>query len=225
MSKTIVVTGVSRGIGHQVALQAAAKGYRVFALSRNIESFSSLKQIIPLKVDLSKEEEVEEITKQIIAQVNSIDILINNAGYLINKPFMETSREAFISVFQVNVFGLSSLTRMLLPKISKKGHVVNISSMGGITGTSKFPGLAAYSSSKAAVSILTELLAEEFKLTGPAFNALALGAVQTEMLAQAFPDFQAPITAENMADYILNFAEKGHHFYNGKVLPVSLSTP
>jgi NAD(P)-dependent dehydrogenase (short-subunit alcohol dehydrogenase family) len=114
---------------------------------------------------------------------------------------------------------------MLLPCIKEEGHVVNISSMGGIGGSSKFPGLAAYSSSKAAVNILTELLAEEYKNSGPAFNSLALGAVQTEMLAQAFPGFQAPLTAEEMASYVLKFALKGQQFFNGKVLPISSSTP
>ena len=97
--------------------------------------------------------------------------------------------------------------------------------MGGIGGSSKFPGLAAYSSSKGAVNILTELLAEEYKETGPAFNTLALGAVQTEMLAQAFPGVQAPLSAMEMAEYIFKFSLEGQQFFNGKVLPVSSSTP
>jgi NAD(P)-dependent dehydrogenase (short-subunit alcohol dehydrogenase family) len=114
---------------------------------------------------------------------------------------------------------------MVLPFINSNGHVLNISSMGGVDGTSKFPGLAAYSSSKGAVNILTELLAEEYKDSGPAFNALALGAVQTEMLEQAFPGFQAPVSAAEMAVYVLNFALQGQQFFNGKILPVSSSTP
>jgi NAD(P)-dependent dehydrogenase (short-subunit alcohol dehydrogenase family) len=104
-------------------------------------------------------------------------------------------------------------------------HVVTISSMGGVQGSMKFPGLAAYSSSKGAVITLTELLAEEYKEQGIAFNALALGAVQTEMLAEAFPDYKAPTTAEEMAGYIANFTLTGNQFYNGKVLQVSASTP
>jgi NAD(P)-dependent dehydrogenase (short-subunit alcohol dehydrogenase family) len=109
--------------------------------------------------------------------------------------------------------------------IDLKGQVLNISSIGGVDGSSKYPGLAAYSSSKGAVNILTELLAEEYKATGPAFNALALGAVQTEMLAQAFPGFKAPVSADEMASYILKFALEGQQFFNGKILPVSSSTP
>ena len=156
---------------------------------------------------------------------DTIDALINNAGKLLNKPFVDTQQSDFEAVFRVNVFGLANITRTLLKKLQPGGHVVNISSMGGIGGTSKFPGLAAYSSSKGAVSILTELLAEELKETGPAVNALALGAVQTEMLSEAFPGLEVPMTAANMADYIAKFALDGQLFYNGKVLPVSNTTP
>jgi NAD(P)-dependent dehydrogenase (short-subunit alcohol dehydrogenase family) len=144
---------------------------------------------------------------------------------LINKPFLETSTEDFEEVFRVNVFGLAEVTKIVLPKMPKNGHVVTISSMGGVQGSLKFPGLSAYSSSKGAVITLTELWAEEFKETGPSFNALALGAVQTEMLAEAFPGYEAPTTALEMAEYIKNFALKGHKMYNGKLLQVSSSTP
>jgi 3-oxoacyl-[acyl-carrier protein] reductase len=97
--------------------------------------------------------------------------------------------------------------------------------MGGIQGSAKFPGLSAYSSSKGAVLTLTELLAEEFKETGPSFNALALGAVQTEMLEEAFPGYKAPVSAIEMAEYVMNFALNGQKLYNGKILQVSSSTP
>ena len=133
--------------------------------------------------------------------------------------------ETFEAIYKTNVYGVSELTRVVLPFMKKDGHVVNISSMGGIQGSMKFPGLAAYSSSKGAVITLTELLAEEYKETGPSFNVLALGAVQTEMLEEAFPDYKAPITAKEMAEYIFIFAQNGHKFYNGKVLQVSSSTP
>ena len=89
----------------------------------------------------------------------------------------------------------------------------------------KFPGLAAYSSSKGAVLTLTELLAEEYKEQQISFNALALGAVQTEMLEEAFPGYKAPVSAKEMADYIFNFAVTGNKFFNGKIIQVSSSTP
>ena len=138
---------------------------------------------------------------------------------------MEISSSEFEAIFKVNVFAVATLTRLMLPMMNAKGHVLNISSMGGVQGSAKFPGLSAYSSSKGALIILTELLAEEFKESGPSFNALALGAVQTEMLEEAFPGYQAPVTAAQMADHIINFAFNGNQFYNGKVLPVSSSTP
>jgi len=154
-----------------------------------------------------------------------VDVLINNSGYLVNKPFSELSLEDFKQSYDVNVFGVFSLTQAVLPFFKKSSHVVNISSMGGVQGSAKFPGLAAYSSSKGALITLTELLAEEFKQTGPSFNVLALGAVQTEMLEEAFPGYKAPLTAVQMAQYIIDFSLTGNTFYNGKVLEVSSSTP
>jgi NAD(P)-dependent dehydrogenase (short-subunit alcohol dehydrogenase family) len=225
MPKTIVVTGSSKGIGRELALQAAEKGHRVFALSRNVTSLQATSGVIPLQVDLSDTKAVQQAVNEIRATTDTIDVLINNAGILLHKPFLETTSEDFHQVFETNVFGLVSITQALLPFMKVNSHVVNISSMGGIGGSSKFAGLSAYSSSKGAVSILTVLLAEEFKATGPKFNALALGAVQTEMLTQAFPEFKAPIQANEMADYILQFALEGHRYFNGKVLPVSSSTP
>lgn len=225
MPKTIVVTGSSKGIGRELALQAAEKGHRVFALSRNVTSLQATSGVLPLQVDLSDTKSVQQAVNEIRSTTDTVDVLINNAGILLHKPFLETTSEDFQMVFETNVFGLVSITQALLPLMKVNSHVVNISSMGGIGGSSKFAGLSAYSSSKGAVSILTELLAEEFKATGPKFNALALGAVQTEMLTQAFPEFKAPIQANEMADYILQFALEGYRYFNGKVLPVSSSTP
>ncbi|WP_233589464.1 SDR family oxidoreductase, partial [Flavobacterium bomense] len=128
-------------------------------------------------------------------------------------------------VYKVNVFGVANLTRACLPYLQKGSHVVTISSMGGIQGSLKFAGLAAYSSSKGAVITLSELLAEEYKEKGISFNVLALGAVQTEMLQEAFPGYEAPISAKDMANYIFDFALTGNKYYNGKVLQVSSTNP
>ena len=223
--KTLLVTGASRGIGFEICTQAASKGYQVIALSRNIKPLLDIENIYPFAVDLSYENAIQDFIKTISKSFSKIDALINSAGSLINKPFLETSYEEFIKVFQVNIFAVASLIRLIFPMMTPKGHVVNISSMGGVQGTTKFPGLSAYSSSKAGLIILTELLAEEFKESGPAFNALALGAVQTEMLEEAFPGYKAPISAKEIASYILEFALNGQQLYNGKVLPISSSTP
>ncbi|MGB1831035.1 MAG: SDR family NAD(P)-dependent oxidoreductase [Flavobacteriaceae bacterium] len=225
MSKTIVITGASRGIGFALTQLALQEGHRIYALSRNIQPLKKSERLYPYRIDLTEEQSLHVFAEQLQKEGIKIDALIHNAGILLSKPFSETTTADFESIYRVNVFGLAALTRLILPSIEPKGHIVSISSMGGLTSSAKFPGLAAYSSSKGAVSILTELLAEEYKETGPAFNALALGAVQTEMLAQAFPGFQAPVTAEEMAAYILKFALEGQQFFNGKVLPVSATTP
>ena len=227
MSKNIIITGTSRGIGFELVHLFANLGYNVLALSRNAQPVNNLQfeNITSFSFDLCQQSDYKKVEKFITYEWKSVDILINNAGQLLNKPFAETSFEDFKAVYSTNVFGVSEMTRIVLPFMSANGHVVTISSMGGIQGSMKFPGLSAYSSSKGAVITLTELLAEEYKNTGPQFNVLALGAVQTEMLQEAFPDYQAPTTALEMATYIKNFALNGNKYYNGKVLQVSNSTP
>src|SRR5690606_31960427 len=154
-----------------------------------------------------------------------VDILINNAGKLVNKPFTDITSDEFEEVYKVNVFGVVEVIKATIPYMPEDGHIVNISSMGGVQGSVKFPGLSAYSSAKGAIITLTEILAEEYKETGPSLNVLALGAVQTEMLNEAFPGYKAPVSAIEMAQYIYEFSLKGHKFYNGKLLQVSSSTP
>lgn len=223
-SKNIIVTGASRGIGFELVKQLSSEGHKVLALSRNVNSLKNLSST-ELSIDISQEKDLMRVKEFVETQWDHIDILIHNAGRLVNKPFAETTTEDFLEVFKVNVFAVAQLTRILLPFINKNSHVVTISSMGGIQGSLKFPGLSAYSSSKGAVITLTELLAEEYKEQGISFNSLALGAVQTEMLEEAFPGFKAPTNPKEMAGYISNFALTGHQFYNGKVLQVSSSTP
>nr|WP_299344797.1 SDR family oxidoreductase [Allomuricauda sp.] len=222
----VVITGTSRGIGFQLVKLFAADGHKVLALSRNEEPIVSLQlpNVTTFAFDLGKPEDYLRVNET-LQDWNKVDVLINNAGRLLNKPFMETTSEEFEAVYRVNVFGVSELTKTVLPKMDKESHVVTISSMGGVQGSMKFPGLSAYSSSKGAVITLTELWAEEFKETGPSFNVLAIGAVQTEMLEEAFPGYQAPVSAPEMASYIKDFALNGHKFYNGKLLQVSNSTP
>jgi len=225
--KNVIITGTSRGIGFELAQIFAKNEYRVLALSRNSEPLKNLniKNITTISIDLSKENELKKITSFVASNWETVDILINNAGKLINKPFKELTSSDFLESYKVNVFSVAELTRQLIPFFKKGSHVVNISSIGGIQGSMKFPGLAAYSSSKGALITLTELLAEEYKEQQIAFNVLALGAVQTEMLEEAFPGYKAPVSANEMANYIFNFALTGNKFYNGKILQVSSTTP
>jgi len=224
----IIITGSSRGIGLAIAKQAAQEGHLVLALSRNAETVRSLglDNLEALPFDITNPQSLEEADAWIDKNWGGkIDVLINNAGVLTHKPLAQTTLEDFQSVYAVNVFGPALLMGLWAPKMGKQGHVVNISSMGGIQGSAKFAGLSAYSSSKGALITLTELLAEEYKETGPHFNALALGAVDTEMLQQAFPGYQAQTSADEMAAYVLNFALNSRSLLNGKVVQVSNSTP
>ena len=225
--KTVIITGTSRGIGFELVHLFSKAGYAVLALSRNAKPVINLnyENITALSFDLNNVEDYNRVEVFIQNEWTHVDILINNAGAIINKPFIETTFDDFKQIYGTNVFGVAELTRRVLPFIPKTGHVVTISSMGGVQGSMKFAGLSAYSSSKGAVITLTELLAEEYKEAGPSFNVLALGAVQTEMLAEAFPGYKAPTSPIEMAAYIFEFAKTGQQFYNGKLLQVSSSTP
>ncbi|SFE73022.1 SDR family NAD(P)-dependent oxidoreductase [Flavobacterium xueshanense] len=224
--KNIIITGTSRGIGFELALQFANAGHQVLAISRKIpQALLGNENITCLSVDLSNESELVKVTDFLSKSWKQIDAVIHNAGSLLLKPFSETTQEDFENIYKVNVFGVANLTRICLPFLQKGSHVVTISSMGGIQGSLKFAGLAAYSSSKGAVITLSELLAEEYKERGISFNVLALGSVQTEMLAEAFPGYQAPITAGEMANYIYDFTLTGNKYFNGKVLQVSSTNP
>lgn len=225
--KNVIITGTSRGIGFELAKLFAEEGHQVLALSRNTEPLKNInhKNISILSIDISLDSDIDKVTEFVKENWQQVDILINNAGKLINKPFTDLTSDDFLEVYKVNVFGVASLTKNMIPFLQKGSHVVTVSSMGGIQGSMKFAGLAAYSSAKGAVITLSELLAEEYKEQQIAFNVLALGAVQTEMLQEAFPDFKAPLSAAEMANYIYDFGMTGNKFYNGKVLQVSSTTP
>ena len=228
-TKNIIVTGTSRGIGFELVKYLGEHDHNVLALTRNGEKIDLLqkthKSITVLELDITVEKDLKIVTDFVQKKWESVDIIIHNAGMLIHKPFIKTTIDDFLNVYKVNVFAVAELTKRMMPFLHHGSHVVAISSMGGIQGSMKFAGLSAYSSSKGAVITLMELLAEEYKDSGIAFNTLALGAVQTEMLAQAFPDFKAPVTATEMAQYIAGFSLTGNKMYNGKILQVSNSTP
>ena len=157
--------------------------------------------------------------------MKEVDILINNAGYLVNKPFEDLRDDDFDKMFNVNVKSVFKIIQQLLPLFSPNAHIVNISSMGGFQGSAKFSGLSLYSASKGALNTLTECLAEELKERNIKVNSLSLGAVNTEMLKEAFPSYHAAVEAIEMADFIKQFAENAHHYMNGKIIPISGSTP
>ncbi len=223
----IIVTGAGRGIGFELVKKLSSNfDNKIYAISRNLDQIEALgaTNIMQFSMDFTSETFKEKVD-MLVEEIDSVDIIINNAGYLVNKPFSEIDLNDLQNSYQVNVFAPFLLIQAAKPKMKAGSHVVNISSMGGFQGSAKFPGLSAYSSSKAAIANLTEILAEELKEEGIKVNCLALGAVQTEMLEEAFPGYQAPITPDEMAKFITQFALNGGDYFNGKILPVSLSTP
>jgi len=230
----IIITGASRGIGYHIVKNLIADNTtsnKVFAISRNIDELKSLatkhNNLIPVKCNINSETEIERLNSIVKSHVDHIDILINNAAAIVNKEFTQITGDEIDYVFSANFKAPFMMIKQFLPMLKAKStaHVINISSMGGFQGAQKFPGLSVYSSSKAALSCLTECLAEELKHTGISINALCIGAVQTEMLSEAFPGYVAPVTAVQMAEFICNFAFKIHKMMNGKIIPVALSTP
>ncbi|MFO8088017.1 MAG: SDR family oxidoreductase [Bacteroidales bacterium] len=231
----IIVTGASRGIGYELVKWFARQGkHNILALSRNKSKLQNLQleatkdgssRVFVLPFDLVNESFQDDLLPFIRAHLPRVDVLVNNAGLLINKAIEDSSDDDFDRQFDVNIKGPFKLVRGLHEMFSENAHIVNITSMGGYQGSMKFPGLGIYSASKAAVAVFTEALAEEWKDRKVFVNALALGAVQTEMLSEAFPQMTVDTQPADMAAYIGDFALNGHHFFNGKILPVTNSTP
>ena len=234
----ILLTGASRGIGASLARTFTQSGHTVVLVSRNRPAIESLALICnsdagkilahAIPFDLSDLSELEsEFTSTLKSRVNQIDALLNNAGQLIRKPFEQIGIRDARMLFEVNFFVPAQLIRICIPLMAASSlrHVVNISSMAGFQGSSKFSGLSYYSASKAALASLTECLATELAASGIKVNALALGSVQTEMLGEAFPDYKAPLEPVQMAEFIKWFTLQGSTYFNGKILPVSVTTP
>ena len=220
MSKNIIITGTSSGIGFELVNIFSKKNHRVLALSRDNSKLRELKLDGVDAIDFDLNHNDYGKINEFLKKAEKIDILINNAGYLVNKPFKETTLEDFQMVYSTNVFSVAMLIKNTIDFMESGSNVLNISSIGGIQGSVKFPGLSAYSSSKGALNILTE-----YKDRGIHFNSLALGSVQTKMLEKAFPNFTASTSALEMAEYIYNFSTNGYRLINGKVISVSSTTP
>ena len=229
MNKQVVIVGASRGIGIELTrFFSQLPDFSIIALARNCENlkkeFGQSEQVKIFPFDLEGDIPVQ--LANIPFSEEGIDFLINNAGKLVKKPFLSLSQKDIDSSFRVNVVGVMQTVQCLIKHFNKNFcHVVNISSMGAYQGSVKFPELSAYAASKAALCNFTELFAEEFKSSPYKMNCLCLGAVQTEMLEEAFPGYLAPLTAPQMAAFIGEFTLKNGFFMNGKILPISLSTP
>jgi len=233
-----IITGASKGIGYYTAVELAQRGCNLLLLSRDTDGLQQLVNecrknsaaaVSFKKFDLTEFDDFFPDVERFIHHTfeGELDILINNAGALTHKAFKDFTENDIQRLVQVNFIAPARFIQAVVPYLENtvKSHVVNISSMGGYQGSVKFPGLSFYSATKGALNTLTEVLSEEYRNTQVSFNALALGAVQTEMLDEAFPGMEAPLSAHQMGQYVADFALNGHNYFNGKVLPVSLSTP
>lgn len=232
----IIITGASSGVGFEAAIELAASGkHKIIALARSQDKLERLLEIVN---SLSPDTKIYAIAFDIVHDDysgllqfiaanfdNRVDVLINNAGMLVNKPFTELSETDFVEMLQSNYIGHVRIIQAMLGLMPAGSHILNIGSMGGFQGSAKFVGLSAYSASKAALHNLTECLAQELSGKDIRVNCLALGSAQTEMLEKAFPGYQSPVMAFEMGKYIADFAITGHNFFNGKILPVALSSP
>ena len=227
----IIVNGGTRGIGREVVINLAQdNSNQIIVTGRNEKALNTLtatyKNVKSLCIDMSLfDNQFEFFRTTVTEHFKRVDILINNAGFLIARDFLEMINEEARLIMETNFFGPASLIRAIKPMMPPGSHIVNIASMGGFQGSAKYRGLSYYSASKAALACLTECLANEFTGFGISVNCLALGSVQTEMLNEAFPGYKAPVDAKQMAEYISGFALTGHKFFNGKILPVSVSNP
>lgn len=231
----IILTGASSGIGFEAALELTLNSAnKVVCIARSADKLRKLLEIakginpdctlLPVEFDIVNDD-YAALLPFLKTQLGTVDILINNAGSLVNKPFLETTEADMWQMLESNVMGHFNMIKNVLPLMGPGGHIVNIGSMGGFQGSVKFPGLAAYSASKSALHTLTECLAQELADTGIKINCLALGSAQTEMLEQAFPGYESPVMAFEMGKYVADFARTGHRFFNGKTLPVAVTTP
>jgi NAD(P)-dependent dehydrogenase (short-subunit alcohol dehydrogenase family) len=227
----IIVNGGTRGIGREIVDNLSLNtNNQIFVTGRNdtiLKSLSSgYRNVRTCSIDMSLfDSQTKKFEESVLSYFKKVDILINLAGFLVAKDFLEMTNSEARLIMETNFFGPASLIRLVKPMMSAGSHIVNVSSMGGFQGSSKFRGLSYYSASKAAIACLTECLAVEFQESGINVNCLALGAVQTEMLNEAFPGYKAPVDAKQMARFISEFALTGHKFFNGKILPVAVSNP
>lgn len=231
----IIITGASSGIGFETALEFTLDSKnKVVCIARSADKLRKLLEIakginpdctlLPVEFDLVNDD-YTALIPFLKERLGTIDILINNAGSLINKSFLTTTQADLAEMLESNVMSHFKMIQNTLPLMKSGSHIVNIGSMGGFQGSVKFPGLAAYSASKAALHTLTECLAFELADQGIKVNCLALGSAQTEMLEKAFPGYESPVMAFEMGKYIADFARTGHKLFNGKILPVAVSTP
>ncbi len=228
----IFINGGTGGVGKELVLRMAKDTSNLILFTGRNESMMSQvaaacvnKNASFIKLDLAELSKEKDAIRDIIYDLFPvIDILINLSGSLVVDEFLNISDQDAREMMETNFLGPAALIRMLVPLMPAGSHIINITSMGGFQGSSKYKGLAYYSASKAALACLTECLAVELSGTIKV-NCLALGSVQTEMFEKAFPGHKSLLQPEEAAEFISYFALNGSKYFNGKILPVAVSNP
>lgn len=220
-----IITGASRGIGRATAQRFAQEGAPVVLFSRGPAALAEIANeigeagghVLPVVGDVSREEDVQRLFQQVIQVYGRIDILVNCAGIVAVRPFVEMDAATWDAVMGANLRGtfLCCLAAFRIMAAQHSGVIINISSLSGVRGVEKFPGLSAYNVSKAGVASLTEILAVEGKPYNIRVCAVSPGAVDTEMLRQAAPHLKAGMTSEDMAEILLFLAADSGRKLNG----------
>lgn len=237
--KKVLVTGATAGIGHATVQLLAEKGYQVLAVGRRLDRLESLKKesanIQIANLDLSSEASIEKFYQENKVFLNELDLLVNNAGLALGRgSFQEYEWKDVETMFQINVLGLLSLTRKILPSMveRKKGHIINIGSVAGDTG---YKGGTVYCATKAAVHMITDALRCDVGGKNIRVSNVAPGRVETEFSVVRFKGDKSeadkvyqgyrPLKSEDLARTIVWIAEQPEHVNIQNVTILSTDQP
>jgi NAD(P)-dependent dehydrogenase (short-subunit alcohol dehydrogenase family) len=198
--KVWFITGASTGFGRVLTEYLLERGAYVAATARKPEQLKELEHTYPanlqtLRLDVTKQSEIEQATADALSRFGHIDVLVNNAGYGVTGAIEEVSSEEYMPMFETNVFGLINVTKALLPQFRKQmaGHIVNLSSIGGLIGTA---GWGYYNATKFAVEGLSQALAAEMEPLGVHVTVIEPGPFRTDFLGRS-----GVASATRMSDY------------------------
>ena len=228
--KVTIVTGAGSGVGRATALHFARAGSRVVLFGRTWETLKATAAAIhdadgaalAVQGDVAREEDVQALFTRTCAVYGRVDILINCAGVIAVKPFAEMDIATWDRVLNVNLRGTFLCCQQAFGKMAEQGGgvILNISSLSGVKGVEKFPGLSAYNVSKAGVASLTEILALEGKPLNIRVAVVSPGAVDTEMLRQAAPHLRAGMTPDELAEILFFMADDSGRVLSGTNLEI-----
>jgi len=226
----IIITGAGRGIGRAAAIRFAREGARVVLFSRTAATLAQVAReiegeghpVLSFAGDVSSEEDVVSLFQRVMETYGRVDALLNCAGIVAVKPFVEMDAATWDRVINVNLRGTFLCCREAFRIMAEQraGVIINFSSLSGVKGVEKFPGLSAYNVSKAGVASLTEILAVEGKPHNIRICAVSPGAVDTEMLRQAAPHLRAGMTPDDMAEILLFLAGDSGRMLSGTNLEI-----